>query len=253
MKFSITKVFLILCQVIVFAVFILASTTAQSQNVMTYIPPRALTLAPVVKSELSTHFNQIPQPWMTMALIEHESCISLRHSRCWLTTSALNTKWPNGKNREQGIGLGQITRAWTQAGELRLDTLANLKRMYPNELKDLTWDNISQSPDLQIRAIALLMKSDYIGLYMVPDPVERLKMTASAYNGGRRDVQTARKVCGLTTGCNPNVWFKNVERHSPKSTKILYGNRSARDINLHYVEDIFLIRMPKYQPILPSL
>ncbi len=230
------------------------SQLARAQDVKTYIHPRAVALIPVIKQELAQNFNTIPFPWYLPGLIEHESCISLKHSRCWSPTSKLDTKWKStGKQRELGVGLGQITKAWTEAGQLRFDTLANLKRMYPKELGYLTWDNMMDHPELQIRAMLLLLKSDYNTLNPVPDPVERLKMADSAYNGGVRDVQRARKTCGLTKGCNPDLWFNHVEIHSPKSTKVMYGNRSPRDINLHHVRDVFHTRMYKFKPLIPTL
>jgi hypothetical protein len=229
------------------------SSKSHAQNVKTYIPPKALPLIPIIKGELEDHFADIPQPWYVPALIEHESCISLKHSKCWSTTSRLHTRWDTGKDREIGAGLGQLTAAWRPNGDLRFDSLANLKKMYPIQLKDLTWSNINNSPDLQIRAIALLLKSDYQSFRMIPDSIERLKMTDSAYNGGSRDVHRARKICDLTKGCNPNIWFNHVEKHSVKSTKVLYGTRSPKDINNHHVRDVFLTRMPKYEKLLPKL
>lgn len=239
------------------AVVLMAScqfAPVMAQNVRTYIHPRIAPLVPVYRQELAAHFPQIPQPWYVLGLTEHESCISLKHSRCWSATSQFATKWKETNTpRELGVGLAMITKAWTKEGNVRMDTLSNLKKVYPTELRDLTWDNISQRPDLQIRAMVLLLRSDYRGLSSVKDPVERLKMTDSAYNGGRRDVERARKVCGLTKGCNPEIWFGHVEKHSPKSTKVLYGDRSAKDINLHHVHDVFDVRMPKFKPILPTI
>lgn len=71
-------------------------------------------------------------------------------------------------------------------------------------------------------------------------------MADSAYNGGIRDVIRSRTVCGLASGCDPNVWFNNVENYNVKSTKILYGKRSARDINNNHVRDVVITRAPKY-------
>lgn len=227
---------------------------SHAQNVRTYIPPKAIPLIPVIKNELNDHFSHIPQPWYLPGLIEHESCISLKHSKCWSTTSELNTRWKTtGARREHGAGLGQITRAWNEAGKLRFDTLANLKRMFPKELAALTWENMSSSPNLQIRAMILLLKSDYTSLRSISDPIERLKFADSAYNGGVADVNRARKICGMTKGCDPTLWFGHVEKHSVKSSKVLYGDRSPKEINTHHVRDVFLTRMPKYKPILPSL
>lgn len=225
-----------------------------AQNVRTYIHPRVAPLVPVYKAELQKHFADIPAPWYVLGLTEHESCQYLSHSRCWSATSQFASKWKGTETKKElGAGLAMITKAWNKDGTLRMDTLANLKRAYPQELKDLTWDNISQRADLQILAMILLLKSDYRGLKAVPDPLERLKMTDSAYNGGRRDVERSRKVCGLTKGCDPNVWFGHVAKHCVKSKQALYAGRSPCDINTHHVEDVFHTRMPKFQPILPQL
>lgn len=247
------KCFLAVC-VILFLSAACHIDEAKAQNVKTYIHPNAYNLAPIYKQELQKHFPDIPMPWYVLGLTEHESCISLKHPRCMSATSSFVTKWPEtGVRREQGAGLAMITRAWRQDGSIRMDTLASLKKAYPQELKDLTWENISQRPDLQIRAMVLLLKSDYIGLRDVKDPLNRLYMTDSAYNGGRNDVNRSRKVCGLTTGCDPQQWFGHVEKHCVKSKKILYANRSACDINIHHVSDVIKTRSPKYQAVLPEL
>lgn len=229
-------------------------TAANSQNVRTYVHPNAYKLAPVFKQELETFFPNIPQPWYVIALAEHESCQTLKHSRCLSATSTFSTKWKEtGKPRELGAGFAMITKAWKIDGNIRMDTLSGLKRAYPQELRDLNWDNITTQPELQARAMILLLRQDFKGLSMVKDPIQRLRFTDSAYNGGRRDVITARNRCSMTKGCDPNIWFNHVERHSPKGTKKLYGDRSAKDINLHHVRDVVLTRMPKYEILLPRL
>lgn len=234
--------------------FFLQILPVHAQNVKTYIPPQAMSLTPIFKSELQLHFPEIPAPWYTMALAEHESCQYLTHPRCMQPTSSFTTKWPDGSKREQGAGLAMLTRAWMPGtGALRMDTLSGLKKTFPQELKDLTWENINQKPELQIRAMVLLLKSDYAGLKEVTGPMNRLYMADSAYNGGRRDVNSARRICGLTTGCNPQIWFGHVELHCVKSKKALYSGRSACDINTHHVQDVVRNRMPKYQPVLPTL
>lgn len=239
------------------AVALIASCQCQpvmAQNAKTYIHPNVPALVPIYKQELENHFPDIPQPWYVLGLTEHESCLSLRHSRCWSPTSKFATQWKETNTpRELGVGLAMITKAWTKNGDIRMDTLGNLKKAYPSELKDLTWDNIDKRPDLQIRAMILLLRSDYRALSDIPDKIARMNMTDSSYNGGRSDLQKARKVCGLTKGCDPNQWFQHVENHCVKSKKALYGQRSPCDINTHHVADVFHLRMPKFQPILPQI
>lgn len=240
---SIFKAFLALLLLLVGAM----PQLAQAQDVKTYIHPRAIELYPAMRKEVPAIFPEIPIGAYPLALIEHESCITLKHSRCFSVTSELKTYWADGTPRENGVGLPQITRAWKQDGSVRMDTLANLKKLYPTELKGVTWETMRTSPDQQVRTMLLLLQDDYKSLYIVPDPVERLKFTDSAYNGGRKDALSARKVCGMTKGCDPNQWFGHVEKHSVKSDKVLYGGRSPKEINNHHVRDVFLTRLPKFQ------
>ena len=48
----------------------------------------------------------------------------------------------------------------------------------------------------------------------------------------------------------PETYEDNVENYSVKQRKVLYANRSARDINNHHVRDVLKVRMPKYVPLL---
>lgn len=174
------------------------------------------------------------------SLIEHESCISLKHSRCWSPRSELKTK------REHGVGLGQITKAYDKRGKVRFDTLKGLVRRHPKELGELNWDNVKDRPDLQIRAILIMLKNIDDKLPMSIDTWNRLLMTDAAYNGGYGGLKRERKQCGLRKNCDPNIWFKNVENNCRKSRKAIYGKRSACDINRHHVKDV-ISKIPKYE------
>lgn len=198
--------------------------------------------------ELKHMTNMNYYPYFS-GLIEHESCISLTHSRCWSAKAELNTKWPNGKQREQGIGLGQITRAYTEAGTIRLDVLNDLKKRFPSELSELTWNNIREKPELQMRAILLLWVDNYRRLPAHIREIDKMAMSDSAYNGGYGYILKDRKTCGLKAGCDPNLWFRNVETINSRGNKILYGNRTANQINRDHVRDVIMIRMSKYYNI----
>lgn len=225
-----------------------AMAYSQTYNPKTYLHPRAIQLMPVFVNETKRiapyieHFEYIP------ALVEQESCISLKHSKCFSSTSELKN------SREQGVGLGQISRAWNPNGSLRFDTLASLRKQNMTELKELSWDNVKQRPDLQTRAIVLLIASSYPRYRDIADSYERLKFLDSAYNGGDRDVSRARAACKLTKGCNPNVWFGDVENHNPKSRvpHKAYGGQSMRDINNKHVYNVFNIRISKYKTYIES-
>lgn len=182
-----------------------------------------------------------PKKHLLASLIEVESCISLKHSRCWDPASELKS------TREQGVGLGQITRAYTSTGQLRFDALAELKTLHPKELYELNWNNIRSRPDLQIRAIVLKSKDNY--KQFVNYTNEPLAFADAAYNGGLGGVNNERRACTMIKGCDPKLWFGHVEKVCLKSKAPLYGNRSACDINRQHVQDVLKVRSLKYEPL----
>jgi len=182
-----------------------------------------------------------PKAAYLASLIEHESCISLTHSKCWNSRSRLKSA------REEGAGLGQITRAYKADGTIRFDALSELKHKYPRELAELSWQVVYDRPDLQIRALTLMMRDNYQYFNRhVKDPYQAYAFADAAYNGGAGGVDHERRACKLTTWCDPNQWFDNVEKLCLKSKVALYGNRSACDINRHHVKDVINIRSEKY-------
>ena len=225
-------------RLIAFIAVMFACSLALSQS---FIPPNAYVLRPVVIKEVDNIFPDIPNRHYVPALIEHESCITLRHKRCWSPTSRLKTY------REEGAGVGQLTRAYNEDGTIRFDALTELRTRHRRYLAELTWDNVYQRPDLQIRALTLMVRDNYKALYDVDEPIQRLAMTDASYNGGMGGLQRERRQCSLVKGCNPDFWFGNVERFCMKSKKVLYGNRSACDINRHHVSDVMTVRLPKYE------
>lgn len=223
-----------------FLLFILFNDTVLALDAKTYIPPQAFRFKNIIKNELDLYFSELYNYNYLPSLIEHESCISLTHSKCWNSMSRLKTK------REEGAGLVMITRAYREDGSLRFDKLTEMRNLYKEELKDAKWETIYQRPDIQIRIAILILREDYKKLYSVKDPEIRMHMTDAAYNGGINGVLKERRICGMAKDCNPNIWFGHVEKYSSKSNKILYGNRSATDINRHHVRDVFYNRLPKY-------
>jgi len=220
--------------------------TLKACNIKTYIPKNAKKYYPMVLKEVKTEMPNFKYPWYFGGLIEHESCIRICGKskwvkRCWSPTSELKTK------REQGVGFGQITRAWSKTGRLRFDTLRDLKRLYPNKLKGLNWNNIKQKPRLQARALILLWRRNFLYFSKDIPLIDRIWFSDSAYNGGLGWVRIDRKICKLRPNCNPDKWFGNVEKIKDKrARRKLYGNRTAWDINRHHVRDV-KARMNKYK------
>ena len=217
----------------------LLTTTVYSQS--NYIPPKAFEYKETIKLEIIKYFPDLYDYNYIPALAEQESCISIKHKKCWNSSSQLLSK------REQGVGLFQTTRAFREDGSVRFDTLQAMKNNYKNELKDASWSTYKDRPDLQIRAAILMLRDDYKKLYNITNFEYRTQMTDAAYNGGLGGVLKERRACGMSQYCNPNIWFNNVERYCLKSKKALYGTRSACDINREHVKTIWEIRLPKYQ------
>lgn len=230
---------LVALAIIISALLGLFGRAAHAQDVRTYIPARAQPLLPTLTGEINRHWHDHPRRELLPALIEHESCIGLKHSRCWAPTSRLKTP------REEGAGLGQITRAWRPDGATRFDALAEMREAHP-ALRELDWATIYQRPDLQLRAVVLKVRGDFTALRAVPDKMQRLAFADAAYNGGIGGVHKERRGCQLKAGCDPAQWWGHVEAACLKSRQPIYAGRSACDINRHHVADVLVTRAPKY-------
>lgn len=183
-----------------------------------------------------------PKPFYLAGQIEKESCITLKHSRCWNAKVTLKT------HREYGAGLGQLTKAYKQDGTIRFDALKEIRSKHKNELYELTWDSILYRPDLQMRAIILMMKDNYhyYSKYS-SNSTEAYLFAAVSYNGGIGGLDNERRACKLASWCDHTRWTDNVEKLCLKSKAALYGSRSACDINRAYPKDIIYTRSPKYR------
>lgn len=205
-----------------------------------YIPPQAYALKVPVKTEIERTLPELPEYNYVMGLFEQESCISLKHSKCLNSHSKLSTK------RELGIGLGQITKAFNADGSIRFDKLAEMKAANKEALKEADWSTIESRPDLQIRIVMLMLRDDYRRLPSNLTAENKLAFIDSSYNGGFTGLGKDRRACGLSSKCDPKVWFGNVENYCMKSKKKIYGQRSACDINRDHVKQVMTVRMPKY-------
>ena len=210
-------------------------------NYKKVIPHNADTYYPLVILTYSDNpIKYVPTAYFG-ALIEHETCITLCSKRCWNPDAELKTK------REQGAGLGQITRVFNRNGTVRWDMLRTIKLLYPKQLKNLTWGNIKERPDLQIKALILMWGKNYKYFKNKVDKNSIIWFADSAYNGGFKWLNRERRLCKFKKGCDPKKWFNNVANiKSRRARKKLYGNRTAWGINRHHVLDV-KIRMKKYE------
>jgi len=227
-------------KLLILLVFMISSN-AMAIDDKDYIPPQAFKYKEMLKTEIDNYFPNIPEYNYVPSLAEHESCIYLKHPKCWNTFSRLKSP------REEGAGIFQITRAYRKDGSLRFDSLQGMKNQYKEQLKEASWSNIYEKPEIQMRIATLMLNDIYKKLYNVKSLIQRLKMTDAAYNGGLSDLNKERRLCSLSANCDPGIWDKNVETHCIKSKEVLYGKRSACDINRFHVKDVFENRLPKYK------
>lgn len=201
------------------------------------LPAGFATYGPILKAEQAKYWGDHPDPAILAALVEQESCASLKSPRCWNPAARLKSA------REEGAGMGQITRAYRADGSLRFDALAGLRDQYGADLADLSWDTVYQRPDLQLRALVLMSRDSARTFRGAP---AWLAFGDAGYNGGVAGVQRERRACKLSAGCDPAQWFAHVEAHCLKSRQPIYGNRSACDINREHVRNVLLVRRAKY-------
>lgn len=225
---------------IVFCVLLLVFAPRAHAEAM---PPNAVTYLPMLKAEQVRGWPDHPAPSVLASLIEQETCISLKHSRCWSPAAKLKT------DREEGAGFGQITRAYSAGGGIRFDTIDVARALDPG-LAALTWSNVYSRPDLQMRALVAMNHDCFRKITrLVEDTGARLAFCDAAYNGGWGGMQEERRACYLAKGCDAQRWFGNVELHCLKSKVKWKGyGASACDINRDHVENVINKRRPKYKP-----
>lgn len=236
---TIVPAIIIILGLLVFSV----TNTAHSQNVNSYIPERAFEHRDELYDSIIRNVPELPDYNYVGALIEHESCISLKHSRCWSATSELKN------SREHSIGFFQIARAFNPNGSTRMDTLTGMKNKYKTRLHEASWDNLKDRPDLQMDVGTLLIAENYRRYPMAANDLERMAFQDAAYNGGPGWVQKERTACSLVKGCDDTKWFDNTEKHCMRSKKPIpaYGGNSICDISRRHPIDTLKVRLPKYQ------
>lgn len=205
------------------------------------IPQNAHMYLPLLVKAQTLHWGSAPNPWILAAQVEKESCVSLKHRRCWTPYAELKT------SRENGVGLGQITRAYNDDGSIRFDAQAQMREQYPLQLGDWTWDR-RYEPEPQLVALVLMNRGNWFRLQKLFDEDrERWAATLSAYNGGLGHVLKDRQLCQKMKGCDSSKWFQNVEKYSVKSKAKWKGyGASAFETNRRYPR-VIMERAPDYR------
>lgn len=214
--------------------------TSPAQDVRTFVPLGAATYAPILAVTQKGTWPEVPEPFTLAGQVEQESCISLRHSRCWNPRAELKT------SREYGFGFGQITTAYKADGSVRFNKFEELRAAYPS-LAGWAW-NDRYKADFQLKALVELDRTLFNRLADVPLLPDRWAMTLAAYNGGLGGVLQDRRLCSNTAGCDSTRWWGNAERTSLKTRRVNAGyGKSAFEINREYPHLILQVRRDKYR------
>jgi len=196
-------------------------------------PAAALPLLPVLLAEQRAWAPALP-PSVLAAQVEQETgpCPG---RQCWSPRAEFQTP------REHSVGLAQFVKT------KRFDALAELRRANPTALAGWDWASPTlYDPARQLRGLALLDMQGWRVLAGVPDD-DRLAMMLAAYNGGMGGLQSDRRACAGTPGCDPTRWWGNVEHTSLKAKTAVKGyGKSFFQINREYPVDILRIRRPRY-------
>lgn len=233
------------------------------------IPDNAAPHMEELRKQIADVWPEMKYPSIFAAQIEQESCIHLKHAKCWNTKSELKT------DREMGFGLGQLTLKYKDGsgtpcksnaecdvkgeqcrlkdGKCAVVTMNMFEEMrkLDDTLKLWDWEDRGNAA-MQIRSVVLLNKRNWnLIKWDVANDVEKLAMMLSAYNGGLGHVLKDRQLC-IAKGdkCDPSKWFGNIELDSVKAKKARSGyGKSFFEINREYPIHVFFMRRPKYVPL----
>ena len=173
------------------------------------------------------------------AQIEQETCISLKHSKCWTAKAGLHT------SRELGISYGQFTIAYRADGSIRFNAMEDVKRL-DRDLKNWNMET-RYDPKLGMIALVVRDKSEFAKVTGAATFTDRVAFMFVSYNSGSplRD----RRLCRTVPGCDSSKWFGNVEKTSYKSRVAAKGyGQSFFEISRAYPRNIIYVRSPRYKP-----
>lgn len=205
------------------------------------IPALAEVYLPLLISLQLSLWPAAPTPHYLAGLVEQETCISLKHYKCWNPQAELKT------SREYGYGLGQTTIAYRADGSVRFNKQEELRQRYWS-LREWTFERRFE-PQFQLTAIVEMIRALWHRVPEAATPNDHWGFTLSGYNGGESHVRQDRLLCGNTEGCDRNRWFGHVEHHSVKSRQKWQGyGKSPYEINREYVRNVVYLRSAKYAP-----
>lgn len=195
---------------------------------------RAEKYVPILQEIINSYWFDIPYKEIPMAQIEQESS--------WKEKATLNT------SREKGMGLTQITIAYSKDGTERFNNFKNAVKM--KQLKDWDWKNDPYNVRYQLSYMILKDKSNYnlVSKYMKNDK-ESFRSLLVCYNAGYgRWLQ--RRTIAKTNGLSNNIWNGGLDSScsSVEKSTILYGRDLCSTVNEYPIK--IELKSKNYLPIL---
>lgn len=202
------------------------------------VPNAALEHLPTLRAVQREILPDLPAPWTLAGQVEQETCITLKHSKCWNPRAELKT------SIEYGFGLGQITKT------AKFDNFEVIKAM-DAQLKVWEWQDRYNSK-MQIRALVVYDRYLWrIVVKLASTLDDAMAFMYCAYNGGIGGLMKDIAICGKEGDCNSGVWFDNVELRSFRAKKPVKGyGKSFFEINREYVRNVLLVRSEKYRELM---
>lgn len=208
---------------------------------MPVLPPNAVKLLPELQKKIASKWPSYEYPWFLAGQIEQETCISLKHSKCWSPYAGLKT------SREVGIGLGQLTIAYNKDGTERFNAFKDVRKL-DRDLADWAFEQ-RYDADKQLLAVVVRDKFEYGKIAGAANSLEHSAFFFNSYNGGPGGMLQDRRLCKTVPGCDSSKWFGNVERTSYKSKVAAKGyGKSFFEISREYPRNIIYVRSPRYKP-----
>lgn len=217
------------------AIVIAALLMAVSSPRAGELPPGAVENLPVLGAQVDRYWPDADRATLA-GQVEKETCVTMTHRMCWSPKAELKTA------REQGIGLGQCTRTE------RFDCLAEQKAKWPEDLREWSWDTPAlYRADLQLRALVLMDRTNYERVVGAATEADRWAMTLVSYNAGPGRVDSNRRVCAATKGCDPQRWFNHAEHTTTLKCEKLKGYGQCFALSIpKYPRDILFVRRERY-------
>jgi hypothetical protein len=158
---------------------------------------RSKPFLPILAAQVRGWWATAPYPSVFAGQVEQESG--------WKQKATLRT------SREFGAGFSQVTKT------AKFDSIRELRSSFPTAFSGWGWSSNVYDPSYQLRAVILLDYRNYKSIIGTANDREHMAMALVSYNGGLGGLNSDRRICSVSPGCDPSKWFGNVEKFTSKA------------------------------------